>query len=299
MRPSHWFVLILFLSSVSVMGAGQSVEAVDDSGTTIRLAAPARRIISLAPHTTELLFAAGAGDKVVGAVSYSDYPEAAKQITRVGNYKRLDIEAILALRPDLIIAWHDGNASEDLTRLKNLGLTVYETEPRHLEDIPRHIQRLGRLAGTEQVAIEAASRLQQRLEKLQQDYADREKVTVFYQIWRKPLMTINGEHIISEVMSLCGGSNVFAQESQLAPRIGIEAVLQANPAVIIASGMGESRPEWLDEWMAWPQLQAAEAKNLYFIEPAILQRHGPRIFTGAEQLCRILDEARLKLANQR
>jgi iron complex transport system substrate-binding protein len=270
------------------------IQITDDQGKTVQLAQPARRIVSLAPHVTELLYAAGAGDRVVGAVQYSDYPEAAKKLPRVGGYTAVDMEKVAALKPDLVIAWKSGNRDAHLDKLKALGIPVFINEPRRIEDVARSLEQLGRLAGTEAAAQAAARSFRQRQAALAERYGARPKVKVFYEIWNKPLMTVNGEHLISDVMRLCGGDNVFARLPVLAPTIDTEAVLAAAPEVILASGMGDSRPEWLDDWRQWSRLPAVARGNLFFIPPEQLQRHTPRILDGAEKLCAQLDEARSK-----
>ncbi|BAL26431.1 cobalamin-binding protein [Azoarcus sp. KH32C] len=270
------------------------VELQDDAGQRIRLAQPARRIVSLAPHVTELLFAAGAGDRVVGAVDYSDYPPAARKLPRVGGYSNIDMEAVAALKPDLVIAWKSGNRDAHLDRLSALGIPVFISEPHSLDDVARSLENLGKAAGSDREGRAAADAFRQRKRELARRYADRPPVRMFYEIWDKPLMTVNDEHLISDVMRLCGGVNVFGKLDQLAPTIGVEGVLAANPEVIVASGMGEARPDWLDMWKRWPRLAAVTSDNLYFVPPELIQRHTPRILEGASMLCEQLDTARRK-----
>ncbi|WP_459871610.1 cobalamin-binding protein [Endothiovibrio diazotrophicus] len=258
----------------------------------VAVAAPAQRIVSLAPHITELLFAAGAGTKVVGAVDYSDYPEAARAVPRVGGYRQLDLEGIVALRPDLVVGWDSGNPRPQLERLEALGLHLITEDPHRLEDIPAAVERLGALAGTDEAAQAAAGRFREELARLRARYGGRPPVRVLYQIWDRPLMTVNGEHLISDVIRLCGGENVFAGLSALAPQLDVEAVLAADPEAIAASGMDEARPEWLDMWRAWPKLTATARDNLFFIPPDLIQRHTPRILQGAARLCDQLEQAR-------
>jgi iron complex transport system substrate-binding protein len=266
----------------------------DDTGQVLHLAGPARRIVSLAPHITELLYAAGAGHRLVGTVDYSNYPEAARRLPRVGGYSAVDLEAVAALKPDLVIAWGSGNRDIHLARLAALGIPVFVSEPHKLADVGRSIETFGRLAGSEVIAAEAARAFEQRRTALAVRYAARPAVRVFYQVWDRPLMTVNGEHLISDVMWLCGGRNVFADLPQLAPTVSVEGVLAADPEVIVASGMGEERPDWLDQWRRWPGLTAAARGNLYFIHPDLIQRHTPRILDAAERLCGFLDEARAR-----
>jgi iron complex transport system substrate-binding protein len=264
----------------------------DDTGQEVRLKAPAQRIVTLAPHAAESLYAAGAGDKLIGTVEYSDYPPAAKKVPRVGGYSRIDLEAIAALKPDLVIAWQSGNNMPQVDKLKALGLTVYVSQPNKMLDVADQLERLGQLAGTETTANAAAATFRKRLEALQSANANKPKVRVFYQIWKSPLMTVGGSQIISDAIRLCGGDNVFGHLSQMAPTVSVEAVLEADPEAIIATGMGDAKPEWLHDWDKWTRMTAVKRGNLFHINPDIMQRHTPRILDGAEKLCAHLDVAR-------
>ena len=274
--------------------ANAQIELTDDAGQRIVLAEPARRIVSLAPHITEILFAAGAGERVVGVVAYSDYPEAARALPQVGGYTQIDLEAIVGLRPDLVIGWRSGNRDAPLARLPATGIPAFLNEPPNLDDVARSLEQVGRLAGSEDAARAAATAFRARHAALAARHASQPPVRTFYQIWDRPLMTINDEHLIADVIRLCGGSNVFGSLTQLAPTIGVEAVLAANPEAIVASGMGDARPEWLDQWARWPQLEATRRDNLFFIPPELIQRHTPRILDGAERLCAQLETARAR-----
>lgn len=291
MTPNRLLWLCFWLlSASSALAAGISVR--DDTGATVSLAQPAQRIVTLSPHLAETVFAAGAGGQIVGTVDYSNYPEAARRIPRVGGYSRFDLEAVVALKPDLIIAWEGGNAPTHLQKLRRLGLPVYLSQINRLEDIAGEIERIGVLAGTRQSADTAARTFRQRLADLQARYAGRPVVRTFYEVWHQPLKTIGGQQFISSVIRLCGGENVFGTLTATAPDVTVEAVLAANPEAIIASGMGEARPEWLDDWQARPGLLAAQRKNLFFIPPDLIQRHTPRLLDGAERLCQHLETAR-------
>jgi len=269
-----------------------AIKVVDDTGRTIELSSPAQKIISLAPHITESLYAAGAGSKIIGAVSYSDYPEEAKKIPRVGGYPTLDIERIVSLKPDLVIAWASGNNSKQIDKLISLGLTVFLSEPRYPKDIANSIKRFGALAGTIAIANKKHDDFLEHYNNLKKRYSSKEKVKVFYQIWNKPLMTINGKHLISNIIELCGGENVFANLKTLTPKISLESVIAAKSEVIVSGGMGKERPDWLDDWKSWVEMPAVENQHLYFIDPSLMQRVGPRILNGAEKLCAMLDKVR-------
>ena len=282
----------LFVAASLTTLARADVVVKDDTGQVLHFKVPPQRIVSLAPHLTENLYAAGAGGKLVGAVSYSDWPEAAKKLPRVGSYDRVDLEAVLARKPDLVVAWYSGNVPAHLAKLKALGIPVYVSQPNHIDDVASEIERLGVLAGTDAAARQAAQDFRSRHAALKARYASKPPVRTFYQVWNQPLMTVNGEHIISDVIKLCGGENIFAALGKLAPAVTEEAVLAANPEAIVASGMGESRPEWLDAWKRWKQLTATARDNLFFVPPELLQRHTPRLLDGAERLCAHLETAR-------
>jgi iron complex transport system substrate-binding protein len=282
------------LAAFCMFSARAEIVTRDDAGQELHLVQPARRIVSLAPHITELLFAAGAGGSIVGTVEYSDYPAAAKAIPRVGGYSQLDLEAIVALKPDLVIGWQSGNPPAAIAELRSLGLPLFLSQPDRIEDVARTLELLGRLAGTDAIAKTAALHFRERYAQLQARYANKPPVSVFYEIWNHPLSTINGRQIISDVLRLCSARNVFADLPGLAPAVSVEAVLAANPEAIIASGMGEARPEWLDEWRRWPQLAATAHGNLFFVPPELIQRHTTRLLDGAERLCADIELARTK-----
>ncbi len=292
MNNSKLAILALTLLATASVHAQISVR--DDAGNIVKLAAPAKRIVSLAPHVTENLYAAGAGAQLVAATEYSDYPEAARKLPRVGGYSRLDLEAIVAHKPDLIIAWESGNASASIAKLKSLGIPLFITQPNSIEDVASNLERFGELSGHVTEARAAATRIRARLAVLRQTYSQRSPVRVFYQVWQKPLMTVSSKQIISDVIRLCGGENVFADLAPISPQVSVEGVLAANPEAITVGGMGSSHPEWLDPWKQWPHITAVNRGNLFFIDPVLIQRHTPRLLDGAEIMCAQLEEARRK-----
>ncbi|HEU6456051.1 MAG TPA: cobalamin-binding protein [Roseateles sp.] len=277
---------------LSAVGAQAEIRVRDDAGNLLVLPAPARRIVSLAPHITETLYAVGAGSQIVAAVEYSDYPEEAKQLPRVGGYSRVDVEAVVAQKPDLVIGWQSGNAPGTIEKLRALGIPVFLSQPNSIDDIAGNLERIGELSGNDKAGREAAARLRTRLALLKKQYSSRAPVRVFYQVWEKPLMTVSSKQIISDVIKLCGGENVFADLAAISPTISVEAVLAANPEVISVGGMGSKHPEWIEPWKQWPRITAVQRGNLFFIDPVLLQRHTPRLLDGAEIMCRQLEEAR-------
>ena len=284
-------ITAVVLSALTVQ-AYSAVEVYDDEGTQITLAIPAQRIVSLAPSLTELIYSAGAGENLVGVVEHSDFPAAAKALPIVGRFDLLDIERILELDPDLVVAWQTGNPRSSVYQLRQLGLTVYVAEPKSLAAIPSHIERLAVLAGKELSDLKVIYDFRQKLEVLDSKYRHQSPVTIFYQVWDRPLITAGGNELINDIIRLCGGRNVFANIGRVAPKVSREAVLKRNPEVIIASGMDIERPEWLDDWLRWPSLKAVANKNLFFVPPDLLQRHTPRALLGAAQICDQLDQAR-------
>ena len=271
-----------------------SICVVDDAQRDVCLPAPAQRIASLSPGATELVFAAGGGERVVAVVAFSDYPPEARTLPSVGSHSRLDLERLLTLQPDLAIVWGSGDSAEQMAALEDFGVPVFYLEPKNAEGIARAIERLARLSASETVGRQAAERFRQGMAELTEQYRDSEPVTVFYQVWNKPLMTVNDSHLIGQVIRLCGGRNVFAELPRQIPRIDIEAVLTANPQAILAGGMGEENRYWLTEWQAYPGLQAVQQGNLFFIPPSLVQRPTPRLLEGARLLCESLETSRAR-----
>lgn len=294
MKPFVITLWLLLAGGLSAAAAAQVVSVEDFEGRTVSLPAPAQRIVSLAPHSVENLFSAGAGDKIVGTVSHSDYPAQAGSIPRVGSFNAYSLEAIAALQPDLIVMWGSGNGLATLAKLEVLGVPVFVSEPRQLSDIARDIRALGRLTGTETRSELEAQRIEKALAQLRQRYSQQQTLTVLYEIWNDPLQTINGEHLISQVIELCGGRNVFADAATLAPRINIESVLALAPQAIVASGATDSRPQWLDDWRHYSALPAVKQNALFFVDPDLLERPTARVLLGAQSLCTQLDTLRGK-----
>ncbi|HKE38807.1 MAG TPA: cobalamin-binding protein [Casimicrobiaceae bacterium] len=289
-------ILLMLWMTAMVSGAvsGAPVSATDATGATVELKAPARRIVSLVPHATELLFAAGAGEQVAGVLSPADAPPEAARLPRVGDARSLDLELIVTLKPDLVVAW-PYLAPAQVERLRSLGVPVYFSDPRSPDAIAEDIVRLGVLTGHERSASKVATTLRQRIASLRERERSAPKLRVFYEIWNQPLFTVGGAHIISAAIELCGGKNVFAALGLPAPQVSVEAVLAASPDAIVAGADGPVPPEWLDAWSAWEALPAVARGNLYAIDANLLHRAGPRFIDGLEGLCAVLDKARVKL----
>lgn len=287
---AHLFAGALVALAVFVVPAGaEPVEVTDDSGAVLTLSAPARRVVALAPHLTELLYAAGGAARVVGVDSYSRYPATVATLPRVGDAAGLDLERILALRPELAFGWLSGNKGSDLARLRQLGVPLFLSEPRHLADIPRTLRIIGQLLGTSATAEQQARAFEAKLQALQAHAAGGRTVSVFFEVWHQPLSSVNGEHLISDVITLCGGRNIFAGLAALAPPVTLESVLIADPEVIVATDVP---PGVLSMWDRYPRLHAVQRKQIYQLDPDLIARATPRILDGAEKMCEWLRRAR-------
>jgi iron complex transport system substrate-binding protein len=269
---------------------------IDFTGQRITRNSPARRIVALAPHLAENVYSAGAGSSLVGVVKHSDYPLGASLLPIVGGYNTINPERILALQPDIVLAWESGNSMASINILRDLGLSVYIDQTETLEGVAKTIIDIGTLAGTEEIARPVSKKYLSQLASKRAEYATSSKVTTFYQVWNSPLRTINGKHIISAAIELCGGTNIYADELAISPTIGIESMLKRNPQAIIASGMSDARPEWLDDWKHWHTLTAVQQDNLFHVNPDHIQRHTTRLVLAIEKVCAQLQSVRLKNA---
>jgi len=279
-------LLCLFFSSHCSFAA---ISVIDDSGVKISLSSPAQRIISLAPHTTELLFAAGAAKSVIAVTAWSDYPLEAKNIPSVGSATELDIERIIKLKPDLVVAWKNGNKPRQIAYLRKFGIQVFESEPKTFDAIADSIKKLSTLAGTEQIGQQQALAFQQKILALKNKYQQATEVRYFYQIWQKPLMTLNGEHLISQALKICGSRNIFSELIPTAPTVNSESVIQRNPEVIF---MSSEEKNIATQWQSFPNMIAVAHNNIFTFNGSIMNRAGPRMAEATEQLCEKLDLAR-------
>ena len=253
------------------------------------MAAPAQRIVTLAPHLAELVHAAGAGDRLVGTVEWTDYPPEAAALPRIGDAFRLDLEALAVLGPDLVLAWRGGNPDHLLEQLEQRGYRVVALAPQRLDDIGAHLVEIGRLAGTPEPAREAAARYREGLEALRRAQAGKSELRVFWQVSWRPLYTVGGRQLISEVIALCGGRNIFADLGELAPAVGMEAVIARDPEVILAADVQRAE---LAEWTRWPSVTAVARGHLYAVDGDLVVRASPRILEGTRQVCAALDRGR-------
>lgn len=288
------FLALLSLTAIS-MTANAAITVRDDDGNVITLAKPAQRIVAMSPHVTELLFAAGGGERIVGAVTYSDYPEAAKKIPRIGTNRQIDMERVIAMKPDLIVAWMHGSSERQIDTLRQLGIPIFHSEPLKLDGIADNVQRLGQLLGTENVAQPAAAQIRAQFAALTKQYASRPPVRMFYQVWDKPLYTLSGGSIVTDAMRVCGGVNIFADLKVTAPVVSIEGVLQADPEAIF--GTAEKDYGGVTLWKQYTTMKAVRNGNLFTLDGELLNRAGPRMVDGTRAMCEMLEQARQRRKN--
>ncbi len=295
-------LLFLFITgTASAQPASLCVR--DDSDRKVCLEHPARRIISLSPGSTELLFAAGAGPRVIAVETNSDYPPEVKSLPRVGGHKNLSVEVILSMKPDLVVVWSSGNNSRNIHKLESLGLTTLHLDPKDFPDISSAIRRLGVMAGSVPQANTSADQFDQQLARLKTRYENRAPVSVFYEIWRTPLMTMNRHQIISKAITLCGGENIFADAAPLIPRISKEVLVARNPEVILGS---DYRPDpqqtaleaMKDYWKPWNTLTAVQKQQMFTLPRDEISRPTPRLLIATGQMCEILDGVRQRRNKQ-
>ncbi|ADP13865.1 periplasmic binding family protein 1 [Achromobacter xylosoxidans A8] len=269
-----------------------AIQVRDDQGRAVSLTAPARHAVTLAPHATELVFAAGAGDRIAATIRGSDYPPAARQLPVIGDGTQPDPERVAAVRPDLLIAWQPAAAAPLARVMDKLGVPVFYSDPQTLAAIPDAVERMGTLFGTEAQARPAAQALRARLDALAARYAGRRPVRVFVQAGLDPIYTLNNSSIVSDALRVCGGVNVFGQAPVVAPQVTLESVLAARPEAVLA---GISRPQDaarnLAAWQALG-LPAARLGHVYGVDADALYRPGPRLIDAAETICADLDRLR-------
>jgi iron complex transport system substrate-binding protein len=285
--------LLLVAALLSGPGAAQAAISVhDDTGQRVSLAAPAQRVVSLGPHLTELVFSAGGGGALKGVIRYSDHPPAAQGLLVVGDAFALDFEAIVKLRPDLVLVWGSGLNERHKARLRSLGLTVYESEIRQAQGIADTLRRLGTLLGQDRVSEAAARRFESRWRELIQSHAGKPPVRVFWQLWHDPLMTINREHLIGEAITACGGVNVFGALPLLTPSVSREAAVAADPQLIATSGRASDAARDFGSWQRFGGVSAVRRQQFAHIDGNLIGRMGPRFVEGAAALCEAIDATR-------
>jgi iron complex transport system substrate-binding protein len=269
--------------------------AVDDFGRTVSPTRSPPRIVSLAPGATEMLFAAGAGERIVAVTEYSDEPPQARKLPRIGDSNAIDIERLVVLRPDVAVVWPGGNNAAQIAKLESLRIPIYRHRLGALSDLPAGLRRLGVLAGTQSASEQAAREIEARLTQLRDRYARRKPVRVLLQVWNRPIYTIGGKQMMSDSLRLCGAQNVFGDLPDLGPAVELEAVIARDPDVIVAAAPPNAAAEWVRDWQRFSNLRAVRAKNVLAFEDQRLSRLGPSVVGATEALCKVIDDARGRL----
>ena len=291
-----FFSLFLFCLPILTKSVIAEPIIVNNNGRNLSLDESAITIITLSPHATELVYSAGAGEKIIATVEYSDYPEQAKRIPRIGNAYSINIEKIVSLNPDIIIAWTEGNNLKEISKLQELGLKIYFSDIKNFNNISEDIKNIGLMAGSEKISKKSAELFDKKINLLRSTYSHKKKVSVFYQLWHDPLMTINKTHFIHRSITLCGGINVFANSPVQVPLVNVESVLNAKPDVLIAA-YKDSPGKTITAFNWTNNLPIALSLNSDFftIDPDLLHRPTVRLAKGTESLCDLLDKHRRKL----
>lgn len=278
---------------VSLCVASSAAAAIalrDDAGRNVELKEPARRIVSLAPFLTELAYSAGAGKKLVGVSSFSDFPPEARALPQVGTAMGPEIEALASLRPDLVLAWEDSIRPGDIERIERLGTPVFVTRAKRLEDVPRLLEAVGRLAGTDVAGT--ADGYRRKLAALRAKYSQRPRVSVFVEVWHRPLTTIAGPHWINEALDLCGGDNVFREMAMVAPVVSWEELYRRDPRIIVGAGSDGGEGEFRANWSARASLSAVRDGRMAYMDADTLTRPTLRLAEGVASVCAALERAR-------
>jgi len=289
-------VLSLLTTTAAFTGAAPpptSLRTVsDDLARSVQVVAPPLRIVSLTPGATELLFAAGAGGQLIATVQYSSEPPAARTVPRIGDVAAIDMERLVALRPQVVIAWPAGGNPAQRAKIAALGIPLYQQQVARLADLPGSLRRLGVLAGTETVAERAAMALQARLDALEHSYgaatAGRPRPTVLLQVWNRPIYTVGGRHLMSDALELCGARNVFADLPEAGPLVDTEAVIARNPDIILAAAPPGEGAGWVADWQRFASLAAVRNHRVVAFENQALSRLGPSVLDATEELCRTI-----------
>jgi len=291
-RLDVWLMASGMLAAALLACADAAVSLTDDTGAQVRLSEPAQRIASLSPGATEMLFAAGAGAKVVATVEYSVEPAAARRVPRIGDAMAVDIEKLVALHPDVAIIWPRGGNAAQNEKIGRLGIPLYRQEVDRLSDLAGSLRRLGALAGTEAVAERNARRIEERLVRLKQEYAGKRTLTVLLQVWNRPIYTVGGTQFMSDALRMCGARNVFEDLTAPGPAVDIESVIARNPDVIVAVAPRGSAAAWLAAWKRFPALRAVSSRHLLALEDDRFSRPGPSALAATEDLCKRLAQLR-------
>ena len=300
LRGAAWSVAWMLAANAPAA----ALTVTDDTGQRVTLAHPALRIISLAPGATEMLFAAGAGDRLIATVNFSDEPAAAKRVPRIGDVTAVDMERLVALHPDVVVVWPGGGNPAQIEQIAQSGIPIYRQQVNRLADLAPSLRRLGALTSDAGVAEQAARTVSTELARIARDYggggrhpagipaaatpAAGSPPTVLLEVWNRPIYTVGGTHLMSDALTSCGFRNVFGDLKELGPIIDTEAVIARNPDIIVAAAPPGEGASWLAEWRRFGSLSAVRAGRLIAFEDQGLSRLGPSVVIATEALCKAL-----------
>ncbi len=289
-RDLHGLTLTLYLGLAAAGSASAAHTVPDDLGRQVTVRDPPLRIVSLTPGATEMLFAAGAGEQVIATVEYSEEPPAARRIARIGDVAAVDMERLVTLRPDVVVAWPAGGNPAQREKIARLNIPVYEQQVVRLADLPVSVRRLGVLAGTATAAERAAHDIEARLAALTRTYGAGagKRPTVLLQVWNRPIYTVGGRHLMSDALAICGARNLFADLPEAGPVVDTEAVIGRDPDIIIAAAPPGEGAAWLADWRRFATLAAVRGGRLVVFEDQALSRLGPSVIDATEGLCRAI-----------
>jgi len=280
---------LLLAASVPAPSATPGFTVVDDAGRKVTLARVPQRIVSIAPGATEMLFAAGAGQRVIATSEFSDEPAEAKKIPRIGDSNAIDMERVVALQPDVVVVWEGGSNAAQVNRLESLHVPLYRQKVEKLTDIPVSLRRLGALADTRAIADKAALDIETRLARLEKRYGKSTGPTVLLEVWNRPIYTVGATHMMTDSLRLCGARNVFADLKDQGPSIDTEAIIGRDPDIIVAVAPPGVAREWLAEWKRFGTMRAVKNGRLVPFEDQRLSRLGPSAIAGTEALCEAIN----------
>lgn len=284
--------IALALSAAAAANAAnapvESTTVYDDTGQRVLLPRPPQRIVSLSPGATEMLFAAGAGDRLVATVDYSNVPAAAKRVPRIGDVTAIDLERLVALHPDVVVVWPGGGNPAQIDKIAQLGIPIYRQQVNKLADLPASLRRLGALAADKTVSERAERDIEAQLARMGHEYGRGKHPTVLLEVWNRPIYTVGGTHLLSDALTLCGARNVFGDLQEQGPVIDAEAVIARNPDIIVAAAPPGEGASWLNEWKRFPSLNAVSSGRLISFEDQALSRLGPSVVPATEALCKAL-----------
>jgi len=286
--PALLAALLALTAHAAPAGAARTVT--DDRGRAVTVPAAPLRIASLAPGATEMLFAAGAGAEVVATVEYSDVPAAARSVPRIGDAVAIDLERLVRIAPDVVVAWPDGGNPAQRAKIARLGIPVYDQQTARLADLAPSLRRLGELAGTQAAAERSARAVEARLAALEHTYGAARGAAprALLEIWNRPLYTVGGRQLMSDALALCGVRNLFAELTEPGPVVDIEAVIARDPDIIIAAGPPGESAGWLVDWQRFATLAAVRNHRLIAFDDQALSRLGPSVLDATEALCRAI-----------